>query len=207
MDTSRGKRITADERREREQAWSAEQKKREKAWTAEQKKREKAWTAEFEKRRQARETEDRERELRTSIAAERETWASGSRAGRTGFIDVAGPDGTVRIAVVWLGRFGATARPLNDYSPLRHVVPDGEGILLLIPVALLVGLNFGLRWLALALLGRPRWAVAAKAGPDRGGRGGNTVLLRTRDRSEALKYAAALADRVEQDGTAALRSR
>ncbi|MFE7526714.1 hypothetical protein ACFU7Y_13425 [Kitasatospora sp. NPDC057542] len=192
------------------QADGEERLRREQEWSAEQKKREKAWTEEFEERRKALQSE--EHQLATSIAANRAAWADGRRSGAAfaGYVDVTGPDAVpVRIAVVWLGRIGATRRPLNDYDPLRFVsgAGGGEGVLLLIPVAALVGLNFGLRWLVLRLLGRPRWAVAAKAGSDRGKRGGNTVLLRTRDRATALKYAAALADRIEQDGTAALTPR
>ncbi|MFI2611567.1 hypothetical protein [Kitasatospora sp. NPDC018619] len=199
MNTSRGRQVTADERREREQAWSAGQKAREQAWTEQ-----------FEQRRQAGEAAEQELQERLAMAREREAWAHGRRSGSIGYVDVTGPDRRpVRIAVVWLGRFGATDRPLHAYDPLRHVggSAGGEGVLLLLPVAALLGLNFGLRWLVLALSGRRRWAVAVKAGRDRGRRGGNTVLLRTRDRAEALRYAAALADRIERGGTAALRSR
>ncbi|MFE7636256.1 hypothetical protein ACFU7Z_19700 [Kitasatospora sp. NPDC057518] len=189
-------RVTADERREREQAWSTEQKKREKAWSEE-----------FEQRRKAREAEDRELQESLSTTRERTAWARGERDGSIGYVDVTGPDRRpVRIAVVWLGRLWATHRPLHTYDPMRHVGGEagGEGVLLLVPIAAVLGLNFGLRWLVLALLRRPRWAVAAKAGGDRGKRGGNTVLLRTRNRAEALKAAAAMADRVERDGAAAL---
>lgn len=190
------RRVTADERREREQAWSTEQKKREKAWSEE-----------FEQRRKAREAEDRELQESLSTTRERTAWARGERDGSIGYVDVTGPDRRpVRIAVVWLGRLGATHRPLHAYDPMRHVGGEagGEGVLLLVPIAAVLGLNFGLRWLVLALLRQPRWAVAAKTGGDRGKRGGNTVLLRTRNRAEALKAAAALADRVERDGAAAL---
>ncbi|KJS55246.1 hypothetical protein VM98_14345 [Streptomyces rubellomurinus subsp. indigoferus] len=190
----------ADERRRREQEWAAGQKEREKAWNAE-----------FEKRQAAGEAEAREQQRVTGTARERESWGGGRRSGSIGFVDVTGPDGQpVRIAVVWLGRFRATAGRLHAYEPMRNLDGGGgtgEGVLLLIPIALLVGLNFGLRWLVLALLRRPRWAVAAKAGSERGKAGGNTVLLRTRDRAEAYRYAAALADRVERDGSAALTPR
>ncbi|MEU3567460.1 hypothetical protein AB0E96_03375 [Kitasatospora sp. NPDC036755] len=200
MNSQRGRQVDVEERLRREREWSAEQKKREKAWTAE-----------FEQRQEARAAEELARQEGLSTAREREAWARGERDGSIGYVDVTGPDRRpVRIAVVWLGRLGATARPLHAYDPMRHVDGSGsggEGVLLLIPIAALLGLNFGLRWLLLALLGRPRWAVAAKAGRDRGKRGGNTVLLRTRDRRQALRYAAALADRVERDGTAALTPR
>ncbi|MFD5431402.1 hypothetical protein ACFWJ4_04355 [Kitasatospora sp. NPDC127067] len=200
MSSQRGRQIGADERRDRERAW-----------TAEQKKRESAWTAEFEARQKAQQAEARERELATSIAANRTAWAEGRRTGADalGYVDATGPDAvTVRIAVVWLGRFRATRKRLNDYNPFRNVDPgSGEGLIVLIPYAVLVGLDSGLRWLVLQLLGRPLWAVAAKAGSDRDKRGGNTVLLRTRDRAVALRHAAALADRVEQEGAAALTPR
>ncbi|MEV7772565.1 hypothetical protein [Kitasatospora sp. NPDC086791] len=201
MNSQRGRQISADERRERERAWSAEQKKREKAFTAE-----------FEKRQKAIEAESREQRHVASIAAERTSWAKGERAGSIGYLDVTGPDEVpVRIAVVWLGRFRATRRPLNDYDPIPAVdLASGgvEGILLFALYVILVGLNSGLRWLILRLTGRPRWAVGAAAGPDRGkGGANNTVLLRGHSRREALRYAAALADRVEQDGTAALTPR
>ncbi|MFJ6622256.1 hypothetical protein ACIQOW_32335 [Kitasatospora sp. NPDC091335] len=200
MSSQRGRQADGEERLRREREWSAEQKKREKAWSAE-----------FEERRKAKEAEEQERRRAAAIASNRAAWATGRAGGSEtiGYVDVTGPDAVpVRIAVVWLGRFGATARPLNDYRPLRNVdVGGGEGIIYLIPYAALVGLNFGVRWLVLQLLGRPLWAVAARTGADRGGRGSATVLLRTRDRATALKRAAALADRVEQDGTAALRTR
>ncbi|MEU9042794.1 MULTISPECIES: hypothetical protein [unclassified Kitasatospora] len=198
MSSQRGRQISVEERHEREQAWLVEQKKREKAWTAE-----------FEKRQKVLEAEDRERRHVTSIAAERAAWAEGKRAGSVGFIDVTGPDEVpVRIAVMWLGRFRATRKPLNDYDPFRHVDGTGgggDGLILLVLYTVLIGLNSGLRWLVLRLADRPRWAVAAAMGPDRG-KGGpnNIVLLRSRSRRRALRSAAALADRVEQDGTAAL---
>ncbi|MFJ8625751.1 hypothetical protein ACIRD3_23270 [Kitasatospora sp. NPDC093550] len=201
MNSQRGRQISADERRERERAWSAEQKKRERAWTEQ-----------FEKRQKVRETEDRERAHLAAIAGERQAWAEGRRTGSIGYLDVTGPDGVpVRIAVVWLGRFRATRKPLNGYDPLPAPELNGsgvEGILLFALYAVLVGLNSGLRWLVLRLADRPRWAVGAAAGPDRG-KGGehNTVLLRGRSRRQALRYAAALADRVEREGTAALTPR
>ncbi|MFE6054281.1 hypothetical protein ACFQ6N_26310 [Kitasatospora sp. NPDC056446] len=199
MNSQRGRQLSGDERRERERAWSAQQKERERAWTEE-----------FEKRGKVLEAEAREERFVTSVAQERLAWAEGRRAGSIGYVDVTGADGErVRIAVMWLGRFRATRKPLNDYDPFRQVEAGaGEGLLLLIPYAVLVGLNAGLRWLVLRLANRPRWAVAAAAGPDRG-KGGtrNLVLLRSRSRREALRYAAALADRVERDGTAALGSR
>ncbi|MER7850097.1 hypothetical protein ABTZ03_39890 [Kitasatospora sp. NPDC096077] len=182
-----------------------ERQERERAWSAEQKKREKAWTAEFEERQRANGAEA----VITSTVQEREAWAKGERAGRIGYLDVTGPDDLrVRIAVVWLGRFRATARRLNDYNPLRHAGGDfGDGLLLTIPIAALAGLNFGLRWVVLRLFNRPRWAVAAAVGPHIGTCGHNLVLRRLRNRGEALRYAAALADDVEREGTAALRSR
>ncbi|MFE7588279.1 hypothetical protein ACFU6K_02685 [Kitasatospora sp. NPDC057512] len=196
MNSQRGRQTDDEERLRRQWEWSAEQKKREKAWSEE-----------FEQRQKTREAEDRALQESQSTTRERTAWARGERDGSIGYVDVTGPDRRpVRIAVVWLGRLGATHRPLHAYDPMRHVDGGGggEGVLLLVPIAALLGLNFGLRWLVLALLRRPRWAVAAKAGGNRGRRGGNTVLLRTRNRAEALKYAAALADRVERDGAAAL---
>ncbi|MBO1414535.1 hypothetical protein [Streptomyces sp. FH025] len=193
MSTDRGRRLSFEERQERERAWSAEQKERGNAWTAE-----------FEQRRKASAAEA----LVTSTAAEREAWARGERAGRIGYLDVTGPDGRrVRLAVVWLGRFRATSKPLNDYDPLRGVQAYGDGFLLLIPLAALLGLNFALRWAVLRLLDRPRWAVAAAVGPYVGTSGNNLVPRRFRARREALRYAAALADEVERDGEAALTAR
>ncbi|MFE4976180.1 hypothetical protein ACFRAR_29275 [Kitasatospora sp. NPDC056651] len=196
MNSQRGRQVDVEERRRREQAWSAEQRTREE---------------EFEQRRKTRETEDRALQESLSVTKERKAWARGERDGSIGHVEATGPDAVpVRIAVVWLGRFGATAKRLDNHDPFRHVAgtPDSvEGILLLVPLAALIGLNVGIRWLVLRLLGRPLWAVAAKAGSDRGERGGNTVLLRTRHRAQALTYAAALADRIERDGTAALTPR
>ncbi|MET8545161.1 hypothetical protein ABZW03_31660 [Kitasatospora sp. NPDC004799] len=198
MSSQRGRRVDAEERIRREQEWSAEQKKREKAWTEA-----------FEQRQKVREAEQREHEEIRSTESERRAWTHGTRSGSIGYVDVTGPDGRpVRIAVVWLGRLFPTSRRLRAYEPLVNVDGTaGEGVLLVIPIAILLGLNFGLRWLVLALLRRPRWAVAAKAGDDRHKRGGNTVLLRTRHRATALKYAAELADRIERDGAAALAAR
>ncbi|MFI8459343.1 hypothetical protein [Kitasatospora sp. NPDC085464] len=201
MNSQRGRQISTDERRERERAWSAEQKKREKAWSAE-----------FTKRQEVVETETREHQRTASIAAERKAWAEGKRAGSIGYLDVTGPDDEpVRIAVVWLGRFRATRKPLDGYDPVPPTdLSSGgvEGLVLFVLYVVLVGLNAGLRWLALRLADRPRWAVGAAAGPDRG-RGGdnNVILLRSRSRRAALRFAAALADRVERDGTAALTTR
>ncbi|MGA5820700.1 hypothetical protein ACPC54_22880 [Kitasatospora sp. NPDC094028] len=200
----------ADQRGWRAPADADERRQREREWAAAQKQREKVWNAEFAQRAAAGEAELRERQRIENTARERESWSGGRRTGSIGHVDTTGPDGEpVRIAVVWLGRLRATARPLHAYDPMRHLSGNagGEGVLLLIPIALLVGLNFGVRWLLLALLGRPRWAVAAKAGSERAKGGGNTVLLRTRRRSDALRYAAALADRIERDGAVALRSR
>ncbi|MFD8782048.1 hypothetical protein [Kitasatospora sp. NPDC059599] len=201
MNSQRGRQIDADERRERERAWSAEQKEREKAWTAR-----------FEERRKVIEAESRERLRAESIAAERAAWAKGERAGSIGYLDVTGPDEVpVRIAVVWLGRFRATRKPLDNHDPIPATdlsAAGGGGLLLFLLYVVLVGLNTGLRSLALRLTGRPRWAVGTATGPDRGkGGGNNTVLLRSHSHREALRYAAALADRVEQDGTAALTPR
>ncbi|MEV7599481.1 hypothetical protein AB0O91_19090 [Kitasatospora sp. NPDC089797] len=200
MSTHQPRRLSVEERQEREQAWSAEQRKRERAWTAAFEERQRAGAAEA---------------ALTSTAEERAAWAKGERGGRIGYLDVtgpaapAGPTGPagepVRIAVVWLGRYRATSRRLNDYVPLRGVGGDGcEGTLLLIPVAALIGLDFGLRWTVLRLLGRPRWAVAAAVGPYIGTRGNNLVLRRFRNRKDALRHAAALADDVEREGPAAL---
>ncbi|MBV2154101.1 hypothetical protein [Kitasatospora sp. SUK 42] len=193
MSTRRGRQLSVEERQERERAWSADQKEREKAWTAE-----------FEQRQKAAAAESYER----GVAQEREAWAKGERAGNIGYLDVTGPDGRrVRLAVVWLGRFRATSKRLNDYDPLRGFQAFGDGALLLIPLAALVGLNFALRWAVLRLLGRPRWAVAAAVGPHVGTSGNNLVLRRFQARQDALRYAAALADEVERDGEAALTPR
>ncbi|WP_051837132.1 hypothetical protein [Streptomyces sp. NRRL WC-3742] len=195
MTTPGGRPLSHDEQRERERAWSAQQKERERAWTEEHR-----------KRQAALEVEQREQERVEFAARERTAWALGKRGGRIGHLDVTAPDGEqVRIAVVWLGRFRATRKPLDDYAPLRHVIPDGEGVLLLIPIAALIGLDFALRWAVLALLGRPRWAVGAAVGDDRGkGGDNNLVLLRTRHRDTALRQASALADAVERTGRTAL---
>ncbi|MFI6156543.1 hypothetical protein ACIBCA_28115 [Kitasatospora sp. NPDC051170] len=198
MSTPGGRPLNRDEQRERERAWSAQQKERERAWTEEHR-----------ERQAVLEVEQREQQRVEFAAQERTAWAQGRRAGLIGHVDVSAPDGEqVRIAVVWLGRFRATRKPLNDYSPLRSTNATGEGVLLLIPIAALIGLDFALRWAVLALLGRPRWAVGAAVGDDRG-RGGdnNLVLLRTRHRDTALRQASALADAVERSGRAALTPR
>ncbi|MFF2077847.1 hypothetical protein ACFVXG_24205 [Kitasatospora sp. NPDC058162] len=194
MTTHQRRPPTLEERQERERAWSAEQKKREKAWTAQ-----------FEKRQREQVAEA----VVTSTVQEREAWAKGERAGQIGYVDVTGPDDRrVRLAVVWLGRYRATAKPLNVYDPMRRFgAAFGEGILVLIPIAALVGLDFVLRSTVLRLLGRPRWAVAAAVGPHVGTAGNNLVLRRCRSRREALRYAAAVADNVERDGAAALTPR
>lgn len=96
------------------QADGEERLRREREWSAEQRKREQAWTAAFEERRKAAEAEEREREIVTSIAANRTAWASGRRSGSDsiGYVDVTGPDAVpVRIAVVW--RDGAAALTLR----------------------------------------------------------------------------------------------
>lgn len=202
--------MTAHQRRE---PTFEERQERERAWSAEQKKRETAWTAEFEKRQKVLEAEGRERHRVEATAQERAAWAQGEQAGRIRYVDVTGPDDRrVRLAVVWLGRFRATARTLDDFDPLRHLsAAAGEGLLLAIPLALLLavilGLDFVLRSTVLRLLGRPRWAVAAAVGPHVGTAGNNLVLRRCRSRREALRYAAAVADDVERDGTAALTPR
>ncbi|MFJ9608191.1 hypothetical protein ACIRS1_17825 [Kitasatospora sp. NPDC101176] len=198
MDSRRGRPVSGEERLQRERAWSAGQQEREAAWNARHEAQQKAWQA-----------QERERQAARAAESERAAWTRGRRAGQVGHLDVTGPDGVpVRIAVVWLGRFRATTRPLNDYNPLRHVQPDGgDGLLLLVPFALLVLLDFAVRWSFLRLTGRPCWAVAAAAGPDIGTRGRNLVLRRTPSRRPALLAAAALADRVERDGVAALTPR
>ncbi|MFJ9694122.1 hypothetical protein [Kitasatospora sp. NPDC101183] len=190
MSTPGGRQVGAEERQERERAWSIAQKERERAFDAA-----------MEQRR----AEVAEEALVSLNAQERQAWATGKRGSRLRYLEVATPDGEqVRIAVIWLGRFRAARRPLKVYDPLDGVMPDGEGVLLLLPIAAFLGLNFGIRWSFLRLIGRPCWAVAAAAGDDRGKGRGNVVVLRTRRRDTALRRAAALAGEVERTGRLAL---
>ncbi|MER7669187.1 hypothetical protein ABTY61_12015 [Kitasatospora sp. NPDC096128] len=199
MSNHRGRQADADERRERERAWSAGQQERERAWSAE-----------FEQRQRDLEVEYRERHRVEATARERRAWAGGGRDGGIGCVDVTGPDDRrVRLALVWLGGFRATRKPLSDQLPLRNLgtPSDAVGLLLTVLVLTVLGLDFWLRWTVLTLLGRPRWAVAAAVGPHIGTAGNNLVLRRCRSRREALRYAAAVADDVERDGAAALTPR
>ncbi|MET8702515.1 hypothetical protein ABZW10_27165 [Kitasatospora sp. NPDC004723] len=170
----------------------------------EQRRREREWTAEFERRAAATDAARAERTRVERAAALRAAWARGERGERHAFTEVGGPDGgePVRIAVVWLGRFRAVARACRPSASGGGQITDGLGVVLLLPVLLLLGLDHGLRLLFLRLSGRPRWAVVAAVGA-----GGKPVVVhRGRDQRPAALAAAALAERVEREGAAALRT-
>ncbi|MFF7455093.1 hypothetical protein [Kitasatospora sp. NPDC008115] len=104
----------------------------------------------------------------------------------------------MRIAVVWLGRHRAVARAFRG-GPTHGRISDPLGFAIVAVTALVLGIDHGIRRLILRLSDRPRRAVAA-VGPD-----GEPVLVHhDRDERPVALAAAALADRVEREGPAAL---
>jgi hypothetical protein len=167
-----------------------------------QRRREQEWLARFEQR-QAELTAQAEAQRRDgAMAAERARWAEGKRGGQEdyGYVEVTGPDAEpVRIGVVWLGRFRAVARAFRTTGGGPVGLVDPYAIVILVAFGLVLLANFAVRWALLRLTGRPRWAVVVAVGA--GGEG--TVVLRGRDRAQIARAAAALADRVEQEGASA----
>ncbi|MER7704275.1 hypothetical protein ABTX81_15410 [Kitasatospora sp. NPDC097605] len=131
----------------------------------EQRRREREWTAEFERRAAAADAARAERERAERNAALRAAWVRGTRGGNHAFAEVAGPDGgePVRIAVVWPGRHRAARRAFRG-GPTHGPISDPVGLLLVIAVGLVPGLDLGVRRLVLRLSDRPRWAVVAAVG-------------------------------------------
>ncbi|MFB7474033.1 hypothetical protein [Kitasatospora sp. NPDC056184] len=173
----------------------------ERAVREEQRRREREWTAEFERRAAAADTAREERARADRAAALRAAWARGGRGERHTFAEVAAPDGgePVRIAVVWLGRYRPVRRAFRG-SVTHGQVGDGLGIVIVAAAGLVLGLHHIVRRLLLRLSDGPRWAVVAAVRPD----GKHVVVRRERDERPAALAAAALADRVERDGAAAV---
>lgn len=180
----------------------------------ERRRREREWSAEFERRAAAGALARTEREKADEVAARvrrtverRAGWARGERGHLGEIVEVAGPvaDGPgavagepVRIAVAWRGRFRSVARAFRPVSvPTFETV--GEGFLFVVPYAVLFGLYRGTGRLVLTLTRRPAWAVVAAVGPGR-----PFVVQACADGRTAAEAAAALADRVEQEGAAAV---
>ncbi|QKW23426.1 hypothetical protein HUT16_33945 [Kitasatospora sp. NA04385] len=162
--------------------------------------REREWTEALEKRIQARDEVERERQRAEARKAERESWADGQRGGIGEFSQVTGPDGEpVRIAVVWLGRPHSVARAFEPKLSTNFAA-GGEGILFAIPLMLLFGLYRVACWLLLELRRTPRWAVVAAVGAA----GKPIAVRRGRDEQAMIRAATALAEQVEQEGTAAI---
>ncbi|MFD7735197.1 hypothetical protein ACFV6F_33050 [Kitasatospora phosalacinea] len=167
---------------------------------AERLRREREWGAALEKRIQERDAAERARQQAEARQAERDSWAEGERGAAGSHTEVTGPDGEpVRIAVVWLGRHRAVERAFRPH-PSPDFASSGEAFLFVIPYLLLVGLYRATGWLLLELLHRPRWAVAVTVGPA----ARPVAVLRGRGRGQAIRAAADLAARVEQEGAAAV---
>ncbi|WP_416874854.1 hypothetical protein [Kitasatospora sp. SC0581] len=162
-----------------------------------------ARTAEHEERIRQDQERDRRFQERSSagaMALQRKAWARGDRTVFTHVVDVTGPDGRpVTVSLSWLGEYqgpeeGSRSEKLLN---LLALVPFMEVV-----AAAVIGLTLLSRWLFIELTGRPHFAVTARID---GADGADwQVVARTRRRPAAMKAAAALADRVERDGAAAL---
>jgi hypothetical protein len=152
-----------------------------------------------------RDREFQDRQLPGAMAMQRRAWARGERGGMAEHVEVTGPDEVpVRIRVKWLGGRGVTAdgRAGKGRGTGGNIVdPVGEFALVAMLVGLVMLFVATVRWLALELTGRPRWAVTAAVGAAPATA---VVVLRTRRAAAAARAAAELADRVQQEGAGAV---
>ncbi|MFE6865457.1 hypothetical protein ACFVFS_02755 [Kitasatospora sp. NPDC057692] len=144
--------------------------------------------------------EQRRRAEADAVALQRRSWARGENVHWTP-VTVTTPDGRpVGLRVVWVGA-GLPGDGKPDKRGARNRLVVGIlGLLTLLSElgGALVFLGLALRWLHIELTGRPHYAVLATAD------GVPVAVHRTRRRKQALTAAAALADRVEREGTTAL---
>ncbi|WP_380279398.1 hypothetical protein [Kitasatospora purpeofusca] len=135
-----------------------------------------------------------------AVARQRRSWARGENIHWTP-VTVTTPDGRpVGLRVVWVGAGLPADGELDKRESRNRFVVGLLGLLTVLSEiggALLL-LALALRWLFIELTGRPHYAVLATAD------GVPVAVQRTRRRKQALIAAAALADRIERDGTAAL---
>ncbi|GAA1404421.1 hypothetical protein GCM10009639_50320 [Kitasatospora putterlickiae] len=144
---------------------------------------------------------ERERRARADAAAlRRRGWARGENVQWTP-LTVTTPDGRlVGLRVVRVGSGPPAADVAGKPGARSDLLVGVLGLLALLAefVAVLMLLGLAVQWLFVELTGRPRWAVVATAD------GVPLTVQRTRRREQALIAAAALADRLEREGTAAL---
>ncbi|MER6365027.1 hypothetical protein [Kitasatospora sp. NPDC001527] len=135
--------------------------------------------------------EQRQRARARAIVRQRRSWARGETINWAP-VTVTTPDGRP---------VGLPSGKHSDKHSGRHeLIAFLLGLLVLLSElsGVLLVLGLALRWLFIELTGRPHYAVLATAD--------NTPVAvhRTRRRRQALLAAAALADRVEREGTTAL---
>ncbi|MFB7474031.1 hypothetical protein [Kitasatospora sp. NPDC056184] len=144
--------------------------------------------------------EQRRRAKADAVALQRRSWARGENVHWTP-VTVTTPDGRpVGLRVVWIGAGLPGDGNLDRRASRNLVAVHLMGLLVLLSelVGALMLLGLALRWLHIELTGRPHYAVLATAD------GAPVAVHRTRRRKQALIAAAALADRIEREGTTAL---
>ncbi|MER5355902.1 hypothetical protein ABT093_36980 [Kitasatospora sp. NPDC002551] len=144
--------------------------------------------------------EQRQRARARAIARQRRSWARGETINWAP-VTVTTPDGRpVGLRVAWADAGLPSGKHSDKHSGRHELIAFLLGLLVLLSElsGVLLVLGLALRWLFIELTGRPHYAVLATAD--------NTPVAvhRTRRRRQALLAAAALADRVEREGTTAL---